>query len=328
MCMWLAPVSFVRNDASTAVSRSMWPCAMRLTYRVVVARALVTLLIAALAGCGGGENGSAPAGGGEFDGERAYEDVRKQVELGPRPAGSAANRRLTRMLAAELRAAGVEGVRVQRPERNVVGTIPGRGEGFVVVGAHHDTKDAIPGFLGANDGASGVAVVLELARTLPRPLPGPGVAVALFDAEEARGERPFSEDGARGSGQYVRYARAGGRQGVPPLGRIEAMVLFDMVGDCDLRIPREAFSDEGLYRLFAEAAGGAPFEGTAAAVADDHVPFIEAGIPAVDLIDFTFGPGGTPGDYWHTTEDDLDKVCPESLEAVGAAALEAIPRIR
>jgi glutaminyl-peptide cyclotransferase len=305
---------------------------MRLTYRVVVARALVTtlslLIAAALAGCGGGENGATPADRGGFDGERAYEDVRKQVELGPRPAGSAASRRLTRLLAGELRAAGVEGVRVQRPERNVVGMIPGRDEGFVVVGAHHDTKDGIAGFVGANDGASGVAVVLELARTLPRPLPGPGVAVALFDAEEARGERPFSEDGARGSSQYVRYARAGGRQGVPPLGRIEAMVLFDMVGDCDLRIPRETFSDEGLYRLFAEAADGAPFEGTTAAIADDHIPFVDAGIPAVDLIDFSFGPGGTPGAYWHTTEDDLDKVCPESLEAVGAAALEAIPRIR
>jgi glutaminyl-peptide cyclotransferase len=290
---------------------------------------MLSLLVVAFAGCGGGENGAAPADGpGGFDGERAYEDVRKQVELGPRPAGSPANRRLTRMLAAELRAAGVEGVRVQHPDRNVVGMIPGRDEGFVIVGAHHDTKDRIAGFVGANDGASGVAVVLELARTLPRPLPGPGVAVALFDAEEARGERPFSEDGARGSSQYVRYARAGGRQGVPPLARIEAMVLFDMVGDCDLRIPRETFSDEGLYRLFAEAAGGAPFEGTTAGIADDHIPFIEAGIPAVDLIDFSFGPGGTPGAYWHTTEDDLDKVCPESLEAVGAAALEAIPRIR
>ena len=106
-----------------------------------------------------------------------------------------------------------------------------------------------------------------------------------------------------------------------------------MVGDCDLRIPLEQNSDPALYRLFAEAAteaGGdpAPFEGRTFAISDDHVPFLEAGVPAVDLIDFDFGPGPSPGAYWHTPEDTLDKVCAESLDAVGEAALGAIPRIR
>jgi glutaminyl-peptide cyclotransferase len=112
------------------------------------------------------------------------------------------------------------------------------------------------------------------------------------------------------------------------------MVLFDLVGDCDLQLPREANSDPGLYAELEAAAreasgsdSAAPFGGEAAGVADDHIPFLQAGIPAVDVIDFTFGPGPSPGAYWHTPADTLDKVCPESLDAVGEAALIALERI-
>jgi Zn-dependent M28 family amino/carboxypeptidase len=223
-------------------------------------------------------------------------------------------------------------VRVQRPYRNVVGRIPGAEPGAVVVGAHYDTKD-IPGFVGANDGASGVAVVLELARTLPPRLDGPSIDLVLFDGEEAPGEVSFQRGGDRGSGQFVRYAEAGGREGSPDLASIRAMVLLDMVGDCDLRIPREANSEPDLYAAFADAADArtgseAPFEGEAAGVLDDHTPFIQAGIPAVDLIDFDYGPGPSPGAWWHTQQDDLAHVCASSLGAVGAPALAALPAIR
>ncbi|CAN5167926.1 hypothetical protein BH24ACT23_BH24ACT23_10570 [soil metagenome] len=187
--------------------------------------------------------------------------------------------------------------------------------------------------MGANDGASGVAVVLELARVLaPRaPLDGPSIHLTLFDAEEARGERSFASDGTRGSQQYVAYAEAAA-QGSPLLSDIQAMVLFDLVGDCDLQVPREQGSDPGLYADFEAAAesvdGDAePFGGETAGVLDDHVPFIRAGIPAVNLIDFTYGPGPSPGAFWHTAEDTLDKVCAESLDAVGEAAVVALGRI-
>ena len=238
-----------------------------------------------------------------------------------------------RLIARRLREAGVPEVRVQRPYRNVVGRIPGEVPGTVVVGAHHDTKDHIPGFVGANDGASGVAVLLELARGLPQRLSGPSIELAFFDAEEARGDRPFDLDGARGSGQFVRYARRGGLQGSPALDEIRAMVLFDLVGDCNLEIPREENSDPGLYRLFSDAAqevpiSPSPFVGRAPLVLDDHAPFEHAGIPAVDLIDFDYGPGPTPGAYWHTRRDNLDHVCARSLDAVGEPALAALPRIR
>jgi glutaminyl-peptide cyclotransferase len=171
-------------------------------------------------------------------------------------------------------------------------------------------------------------VVREIARALAGAgrLDGPSVHLALFDAEEARGERDFEVDGTRGSRQYVEYARSG-RQGAPPLDEIEAMILLDLVGDCDLQIPREAGSDARLYESIAIHAvpGNDPFGGTTAAVLDDHIPFLEEGIPAVDLIDFTYGPGPSPGAWWHTTEDTLDKVCPESLDAVGEAVLGALP---
>ena len=290
---------------------------------------LVALAVVAFPGCGS-DDPAAPAPE-HFDAGRAYSDLEAQVEIGPRPAGSAGSREVVRLLASRLAEAGTEDVSVQRPHRNVIATIPGEQEGTIVVGAHHDTKD-IPGFVGANDGASGVAVVLELARVLAAeaPLQGPSISVALFDAEEARGDNDFEEDGTRGSRQYVAYAEAG-EEGSPALASIESMILFDLVGDCQLQIPLEANSDEAIYELFAAAArelshtgSPAPFEGETGAIADDHVPFLDAGVPAVDLIDFTYGSDETPGPYWHTTEDTLDKVCRESLDAVGEPALRVL----
>jgi Iap family predicted aminopeptidase len=281
------------------------------------------LLIMAVVAAGCGDDDEPASDGGRFDAERAFADVEAQVAFGPRPAGSAANRRQAEFLAESLGEAGVRDVRVQRPHLNVVGTIPGTEQDSILIGAHHDTKDRIPGFVGANDGASGVAVVLEIARALPDQVEGPSVHLALFDAEEARGDRPFEVDGTRGSRQYVRYAQRG-TGGTPPLP--ESMILLDLVGDCDLQIPREQNSDPQLYRDIAlNAPDPEPFEGETSAILDDHIPFLRAGVPAVDLIDFTFGPGDSPGAWWHTTEDTLDKVCAESLDAVGEAVLAILP---
>jgi hypothetical protein len=299
------------------------------------------LAVATLAGCGGDEGPSTgPAGGGGeaegaagFDSRRAFADLAAQVDIGPRPAGSAAAHRTAELIAARMRKAGLAEVTIQAPLENVLATIPGSLPGTVIVGAHYDTKDGIPGFVGANDGASGVAVLLELARALPARLAGPSVQLVAFDGEEARGERDFDRDGARGSRQFVAYAGAGGEQGSPPLPEIRAMVLFDLVGDCELQLPYEQNSDRDLYALFAVSAAElygdpGPFRFNTFAVGDDHVPFLDAGIPAVDLIDFTYGPGAPPGEYWHTRADTIDKVCPASLEQVGEAALRAIPKIR
>ena len=260
----------------------------------------------------------------DFDERRAFRDVVAQVEIGPRPAGSRASRRTAEFIARELREAGAT-VTTQGPLLNVVGRIGGPGP-TVIIGAHHDTED-LPGFVGANDGASGVAVVLEIARTVRRLVEDGRLSgsytFVLFDGEEARGDRPFEEDGMRGSRQFVALAEEGGGAGAPPLEDIEALFLLDLVGDCDLGIPLEANSDEDLYELLE----GEAFGGETGAILDDHIPFLEAGVPAVNLIDFDFGPGPPPGDWWHTNEDTLDKVCPESLEQAGEAVLGALVQL-
>jgi len=252
-----------------------------------------------------------------FDERRAWSRLRWQVRLGERPAGSATSRRLARAGARLLPRGRIE--REANGVWNVVGSIPGR-KPAILVGAHYDTKD-LPGFVGANDGASGVAVVLELARVLARAPRRPGareVRFVLFDAEESPGEsRDFLADGLRGSRAYVARHR----------GEIAQAIVVDMVGDRDLAIPRETSSDPALWSRLRGAAvrvgaGSAFPPQTRPPILDDHIPFQRAGITAVDIIDFTYQP-------WHTRRDTLDKVSRTSLDLVGETLVEYLrPRRR
>jgi glutaminyl-peptide cyclotransferase len=244
-----------------------------------------------------------------FDSRAAYRLLREQVALGPRPAGSRASRRLAERLRELLPRGRFEPV--PGGLRNVVGTVPGRTRRTVVVGAHYDTKD-LPGFVGANDGASGTAVAVELARTLRRPRST--LLFVLFDGEESPRGTPdvdFARRGLRGS--RVAAAR---------LRRADAMVLLDFVGDRHLRIPREASSDVGLWRRLraaAERAGAIRVfpDASGPTILDDHTPFIEQGIPAIDLIDFDFP-------CFHRPCDDLSAVSERSLDAVGESVLRML----
>ena len=286
---------------------------------------IATTLAVLAVGCGESEQRAGEPSVGDFDATRAYADLESQVAFGPRPAGSSAAIETADFLARRLRQAGVEDVAIQRPHRNVVGVIPGTQPATIVLGAHYDTVDGIPDFVGANDGASGTAVLLEIARVLGADdagVEGPSINFALFDAEEARPGRTFERDGTRGSRQYIRKTETS---------EIESMILLDMVGDCDLQIPRESGSDRALYSAIAGSAmeRGFPdvFNGSTGPISDDHVPFLEAGIPAVDLIDFNYGPGSSPGAYWHTSQDTLEHVCPQSLAAVGISVLGVLPTL-
>jgi glutaminyl-peptide cyclotransferase len=281
------------------------------------------LLGAVGGGCGDGDSASGePAfAAGDlrraaraFDAERAMRDLRRQVRIGPRHSGSPGGSREVRWIERRLRTAGLTGTRTQRPWRNVVARIGGERPGVVVVGAHHDTKDGIPGFVGANDGASGTAAVVELARSIkPRQL-RPTVVFVLFDGEESPKGTPDNE--------FERYGLRGSKVAAAAYRKAEAMILLDFVGDTDLSTPREANSNRALWaklRAAAKRTGNARhFPPVASgAVVDDHIPFLRAGVPSIDLIDFDFA-------CWHRTCDDLSAVSAKSLDATGETVLELL----
>ena len=258
-----------------------------------------------------------PASSAEkFDGQRALQHVVAQMAVGPRPSGSAAGRETGNYIIAQLKG---QGWQVEEQEfvyrgvqgRNIVGKA---GTGPVaLIGAHYDTRrladnDPDPALRtepvpGANDGASGVAVLLELARTLDKRRLSNEVWLTFFDAED--NGRLDGWDFIAGSTEMA------SRLTVTP----EMVVIADMVGDRDLQLYKERNSTPQLVERIWSIAARLGYEGVFLPTAkwsmlDDHTPFLQKGIPAVDLIDFDYP-------YWHTTQDTADKVAPESLEQVG-----------
>jgi len=292
------------------------------TRRAVAVLGALACGVAFAAGCGSDDDSASaaekvpPPKVNRFDADAAYELVREQVKLGPRPAGSEPSR----VLAARLRRMLPNGrfQPIGGGLRNVVGRVPGRNpKRVVIVSAHYDTKE-IPGFVGAVDGASGTAVVAELARALePREL-GPTVVFLMFDGEEAPAGKPDD--------QFIRYGIRGSKAVAPRYKDAEAMILLDFVGNKGLRIPRESYSNAGLWQRLRSAARAVgvgkvfPAKDLGGGIQDDHIPFIEQGVPSIDLIDFDFP-------CWHRTCDDLSKVSQRSLDASGETVYELLRRL-
>lgn len=265
-----------------------------------------------------------PAKPEAFDGQRALADVETQVGFGPRTPGSEGHAQVQEWIQEELSKAGWDS-RIQtaemlgKPVENIV-AYRGEENPHIILGAHYDTRlvadndpdpakqaEPVPG---ANDSASGVAVLLELARVLPKDsLP---IWLVFFDAED--NGRIEGWDWILGSRAFVNDLEF----------QPEAAVIVDMVGDADLNLYMERNSTRKLVLEIWDVAAELGFEQSFIleikySMIDDHTPFLEAGIPAVDIIDFDYP-------YWHTTEDTVDKVSAESLEAVGATLLEWIER--
>jgi len=259
----------------------------------------------------------------KFDGERAYADVLSQTELGARIPESAAHAQVRAWMQEELEQAGWQ-VEVQVFEtlgHRGYNLIASRGDSLpeIILGAHYDSRiyaDQDPdvdkrdqALIGANDGASGVAVLLELARVLPAgEKTMPSTWFVFFDLED-NGHIP-SWDWILGSRAFVAEYNF-----LQP----DAVVILDMIGDADLGIYLERNSDPELRaEIWAQAAelGYETFfiPEEKFGMLDDHSPFLEAGMPAVDIIDFDYP-------YWHTTADTADKVSAESLQAVGDTML-------
>jgi Zn-dependent M28 family amino/carboxypeptidase len=264
-----------------------------------------------------------------FDSTRAYSHVREQVALGPRPAGTPANAQARAYLIKQLTAAGYTPTEqtfeattpVGRVKMaNVIATLPGERTDRILLTSHFDTKPVTEfRFVGANDGGSSTGALLELARVLKsRPKPRFTIEFVFFDGEEAYGEwrEPNHTYGSR---HYVAAARSAGT-----LRAIKAMVLLDMVGDRDLNLRRDTNSTPWLTDIVwatARRLGHARhFLDEPLPVEDDHMHFMKAGVPSVDLIDLDYP-------AWHTAGDTLDKVTAGSLQVIGDVVLAALPDI-
>lgn len=276
-----------------------------------------------LAGCGSDSATSEDAalGADRFDAGAAYALVARQVEVGQRPAGSPQLRRLARELRRQFPDGQFEPIPGERGLRNIVATLPGTQPG-IVVGAHYDTLVKPKGFVGANNGAAGTAVVVEVARALAKEPRASAreVSFVLFDGEEPEAGLPeegadFYNEGLRGSRAYV----------AAHPGQTSQMILLDYVGGKGLRLPREATSTEALWerlRLAANAVGASEYfpAETGPAITDDHTPFLRGGVPAVDLIDWSY-----PG---HDLRDGLDRISVQSLDAVGETVIALVEDLR
>jgi glutaminyl-peptide cyclotransferase len=263
-----------------------------------------------------------------FDGARAWEHLRQMVQIGPRPAGSAALRQTRAYITRQISSYGLtvqeQPFTATTPKGpidmvNLVVRLPGKRTERILITGHYDTKFfANMRFVGASDGASSAAFLIELARVLkdvPREFT---YELVWFDGEEAVVEWR-DNDNTYGSRHYVEAAQKAGA-----IKTLRAMILIDMVGDSDLQIRRDSNSTTWLNDVVWAAAKrvghGNTFVDLPTQVEDDHLPFIQAGVPSVDIIDLDYP-------AWHTSADDLPAVSQKSLQIVGDVVVAALPEI-
>ncbi len=276
-----------------------------------------------------GAQAAVPAGPAKFDSGRAWEHLRQMVAIGPRPAGSAAIRQtrayITRQLASYGLTVQEQAFVGQTPKGpiemvNLIVKLPGKRTDRILFTGHYDTK-LMPNFVGASDGASSGAFLIELARVLkdqPREFT---YEFIWFDGEEAVGDWVQFVDSTYGSRYYVQAAKKAGA-----LSSIKAMILVDMIGDRNLTLRREEKSTKWLKDVIWGAAKrigqGAVFMDEETNVQDDHDEFLKEGVPAVDIIDLDYP-------EWHNQVccDDLTKVSARSLQIVGDVLLAALPEL-
>ena len=265
-----------------------------------------------------------------FDSHRAIEYVREIVALGPRPIGSDNHRKVEDYILSHLKGDDVEQdafqVHTQEgdfPVRNLIAKFPGDRLGIVVIASHYDTNWPLrnTSYVGANDGAASSALLLEIRNQLRgKKLAGYSIWLLWDDAEESM-KLPWDDAEALYGVRHL----AGKWQQDGTLKQIQAFLLEDMVGDADLNIERVSNSTPWLEGLVYQAARRLGYQSHFFAremkVEDDHQPFLDRGVPATDLIDFNYGYNNV---FWHTTEDTLDKLSPQSLAIVGTVTLETV----
>ncbi len=269
----------------------------------------------------------------EVDEENAFQILKEVIAFGNRPSGSSNAAMLVEYIKQRCIEYGyspiVDEWDQQTPKgkttfRNVYADLPGTSNEIILIGSHYDTKHLphVPDFVGANDGGSSTALLLEIMRVLGtlRNRQGPTLKFAFFDGEEAV-EAYSDVDGLYGSRHLARSIKDAGESE-----RYKAVIIIDMIGDRDLTVTLLPDDDPNLVKkllkiskdLNARQHFGFFLRGT---IIDDHVPFKKLGIPAIDIIDLDYGPNNS---YWHTNQDTIDKLSAASLGIIGRATVQLI----
>ena len=299
----------------------------------MIVRTLVIILLITVLGCGSKPNIEDVSY--SVDGDNAYQLVKELVSIGPRPSGSENLSKTAEFIDQKCRQYGYqskidiwteETPRGKLTFRNVYATLMGEGEGFVILGSHHDTKNLknTPNFVGANDGGSSTALLLEIMRVLKKTKwHGKTIKFAFFDGEEAI-ESYSENDGLHGSKKLAQALKTSGTYK-----DCNAMILLDMVGDKDLTITLSPDDDSELIETLLTLSEklnyrkyfGFFLHGT---IIDDHIPFRKLGIPTLNIIDLNYGPNNY---YWHTDLDTLDKLSSQSLQIIGNITLALLAEL-
>jgi glutaminyl-peptide cyclotransferase len=268
-----------------------------------------------------------------FDAERAMQYTKEIVRFGPRPLASANHKKVDDYISAQLKGNQVEHdtftaeTNVGKfPVHNIIAKFPGAKDGIIIFASHYDTNYPLrdTSYVGANDGASSSALLLEVANQL-RGKQRDGYSVWLIwdDAEEAMKpdtEVDFMSDSLYGITHLAEKWQADGT-----LKKVKAFLLADMIGDADLNIDRDGNSTPWLQSVVYEAATRLGYQshffGRTLPMDDDHLPFVKRGVPCVDLIDFSYGYNNV---FWHSPQDTIDKLSPQSLKIAGQTMLETV----
>ena len=268
--------------------------------------------------------------GTSFNEIRAMRYLKEIVAFGPRPIGSENHKKVEEFILSHLKgdeveedAFTVDTSEGKFPVRNIIAKYPGTRDGIIVIASHYDTNYPLRGtsYIGANDGASSSSLLLEIANQL-RGKKRDGYSVWLLwdDAEESMKLPWVDAESLYGVRHLAQKWQDDGT-----IKKIKAFLLEDMVGDADLNIDRDTNSTPWLEDLVGQAAVRLGYQshffGRINQVEDDHIPFIQRGVPAADLIDFDYGYGNV---FWHTPQDTVDKLSPKSLQIVGEVTLETV----
>lgn len=303
-------------------------------------RAKITAVLMAAMVCGVAAIGSNTAFGqalpDTFSGERALHQAEQAVAFGPRPSASRANYHLQSYILEELEATCgcqvIEDVFIAATPQgdkemlNIIARFPGDAENdekdgpALAITGHYDTKFYPDrNFVGANDGASSTGFLLELARVLEHYPHTDEIYVVFFDGEEAVREEWAGEDNLYGSRHLAERWK---QEGVLP--RLKALINVDMIGDADLKIRRDGFSNrrvaDVVWKTASDLGYGNVFVEEQFSVEDDHMPFLALDVPAIDIIDMEYRD-------WHEDSDTLDKLSAESLQMVGDVVLQSIGKL-